>query len=427
MLFAAIAHSRFWHYPVLERVGRVESGDSQRFVNERVCWRSFDSEGTIDAEAVFPRLACPRSAIRASRNSACSQATTLGLSSYRSAASRRGPSDIGSQICCDAQRCPDRYDVAQVSQGKAMSPRAPKQAVGTNVHARSWLVAIVVVLTGIADAVRAQDALVLDTYTCGDFLADLGDWGNSARLRRSLMMISWAAGYAAARHNEVTGSPEVIAATLGDVCRNSPNENAAKAITNKINETANRQPAREAITAPPAPASPAPAAAAIPASPVTGPSGRSFTIYTGRDMEGGDYYKERGISLDRCESLCMKDNRCQAYSYDAWNQHCFLKASVNPLRLEPRSVTSVIEGASVTYDGREPVIQRRSQKAFPNAPYLQANAQSYGDCSQRCLKDERCEAFNFYQFARRCSLIEKPRGYADNWIADIGIKVQPTK
>ena len=312
-----------------------------------------------------------------------------------------------------------------------MCRRAPKQAVGAYVNVRSWLVAIVVVLTGIADAVRAQDALVLDTYTCGDFLADLGDRGNSARLRRSLMMISWAAGYAAARHNEVTGSPEVIAATLGDVCRSSPNENAAKAITNKINETANRQPAREATTVPPsapsARASPAPAAAAAPASPITGPSGRSFTIYRGRDMEGGDYYKERGISLDRCESLCMKDNRCQAYSYDAWNQHCFLKASVNPLRLEPRSVTSVIEGASVTYDGREPVIQRRSQKAFPNAPYLQANAQSYGDCSQRCLKDKRCEAFNFYQFARRCSLIEKPRGYADNWIADIGIKVQPTK
>jgi hypothetical protein len=24
------------------------------------------------------------------------------------------------------------------------------------------------------------------------------------------------------------------------------------------------------------------------------------------------------------------------------------------------------------------------QKSFPNGPYLQANAQSYGDCAQRC-------------------------------------------
>ena len=274
---------------------------------------------------------------------------------------------------------------------------------------------------------EAQDALVLDTYTCSDFLADLGDRGNSARLRRSLMMISWAAGYAAARRNEAAGSLEVIAATLGDVCRNSPAEKAAKAITDKINETANREPARQAVpSAPPAPASPA-AAAVAPAPGAAGPAGRSFTIYAGHDMQGADYYKERGVSVDRCESLCRKDNRCQAYSYDAWNRHCFLKASVNPLRLEPRSVTFVIEGASVAYDEREPVIQRRTQKAFPNAPYLQANAQSYGDCSQRCLKDKRCEAFNFYLLTRRCSLIEKPREYADDRAADLGIKVQPEK
>lgn len=301
--------------------------------------------------------------------------------------------------------------------------------MGAAVNARAWPVAVAIMLTGCSGTAPAQDALVLDTYTCSDFLADLGDRGNSAKLRRSLMMISWAAGYAAARRSETTSSLEVIAATLGDVCRKSPAEKAAKAITGKIDETANREPAREAIAvspaAPLAPAAPAPAATAAPA--VAGPQGRSFTIYTGRDMEGGDYHKERGIPLDRCESLCKKDSRCQAFSYDAWNRYCFLKASVNPLRLEPRNITSVIEGASVSYDEREPIIQRRAQKAFPNAPYLQANAQSYGDCSQRCLKDRRCEAFNFHLLARRCGLIEKPSEYTDDRAADLGIKVQPEK
>jgi PAN domain len=280
---------------------------------------------------------------------------------------------------------------------------------------------------------------VLDTYTCGEFLADLGDRGNSARLRRSLMMISWAAGYAAARHSDGSSSLEVIAATLGDVCRNSPAEKAARAITDKINETANRGPPREATAAlPSAPlgaAAPAaaptptlgPVAKVAPASPAAGPSARSFTIYTSRDMEGGDYYKERGASLEHCESLCKKDSRCQAYSYDVWNRYCFLKASVNPLRLEPRSITSVADSATVTYEEREPVIQRRPQKAFPNEPYLQANAQSYGDCAQRCLKDKRCEAFNFYQSTRQCHLIEKPREYSDVRGAELGIKLQPAK
>jgi hypothetical protein len=311
--------------------------------------------------------------------------------------------------------------------------------MGADLNVRSWPVAIVIVLSSLAGAVRAQDALVLDTYTCGEFLADLGDRGNSARLRRSLMMISWAAGYAAARHSDGTSSLEVIAATLGDVCRNSPAEKAARAITDKIKETASRGPAGEVTAAlPSAPlgaAAPAaaptptlgPVANVAPASPAAGPSARSFTIYTSRDMEGGDYYKERGASLEHCESLCKKDSRCQAYSYDVWNRYCFLKASVNPLRLEPRSITSVAEGESVTYDEREPVIQRRPQKAFPNEPYLQANAQSYGDCAQRCLKDKRCEAFNFYQSTRQCHLIEKPREYSDVRGAELGIKLQPAR
>ena len=64
------------------------------------------------------------------------------------------------------------------------------------------------------------------------------------------------------------------------------------------------------------------------------------------------------------------------------------------------------------------------QKSFPNGPYLQANAQSYGDCAQRCLRDKRCEVFNFYIATRRCNLIEKPNEYSDDRGADVGIKVQ---
>jgi hypothetical protein len=188
---------------------------------------------------------------------------------------------------------------------------------------------------------------------------------------------------------------------------------------------ANRSAARE----PPAPNAPStappPSASAAPAPlPSGAASGRAFAAYASRDMEGGDYQLHRAISHDQCEERCKRDNRCQAFSYDVWNRLCFLKAAINPLRLEPRSITSVPSGVTVTHDDREPVIQRRSQKAFPNEPYLQANAPNYEDCSQRCLKDKRCEAFNFYQFSRRCHLIEKPKEYSDARGAEIGIKVQ---
>jgi PAN domain len=312
------------------------------------------------------------------------------------------------------------------------------EAMGADVNLRSWPAAISIVLTALTCAAPAQEALVLGTYTCAEFLSDVGDRGNSAKVRRSLMMISWAAGYAAARQADASASLEVIAATLGEVCRSSPAEKAVAAITDKINGSASREalheppPASPAAPAPSAPAPP-PAASAPSAPPAastasTPPAGAardpSFIAYSSRDMVGGDYHKQRGISQDQCENLCKKDSRCRAYSYDVWNRFCFLKSSVNPLRLEPRSVTFVASGAAVTYDESEPVIQRRPQKAFPNESYLQANAQSYGDCSQRCLKDKRCEAFNFYQSSRRCNLIEKPKEYSDVWGAEIGIKVQ---
>jgi hypothetical protein len=283
-------------------------------------------------------------------------------------------------------------------------------------------------------AAHAQEALVLDTYTCSQFLADVADRGDSAKARRSLMMISWAAGYAAARQEDAPSSLEMIAATLGDACRNSPAEKAAKSIADKINASATRSAAREQpppVAAPAAPSS-MPAPSAMPAAPSSGApagaaSGRSFAAYDSRDMEGGDYQRHRGISLDQCEDYCKRDGRCQAFSYDMWNRFCFLKSSINALRLEPRSVTRVPSGVTVTNDDREPVIQRRAQKAFPNDPYLQANAQNFDDCAQRCMKDKRCEAFNFYQVSRRCHLIERPNEYSDARGAEIGIKVQIPK
>ena len=57
-----------------------------------------------------------------------------------------------------------------------------------------------------------------------------------------------------------------------------------------------------------------------------------------------------------------------------------------------------------------------------NSPYLQAKAQSYGDCAYRCLRDKRCEGFNFYISAHRCNLIENPKEYSDDRRADVGTK-----
>src|SRR5438067_12369941 len=140
---------------------------------------------------------------------------------------------------------------------------------GNDVSESSWLASIVIAWACFTGTVQAQETLVLDTYTCSQFLADLGDRADTAKVRRSLMMIAWAAGYAAARQEDSPSSLEMIAATLGDACRNSPTEKAVRAITDKINESSNRSAARAAPSAPPAPsrtpAAPAGPAASVPA------------------------------------------------------------------------------------------------------------------------------------------------------------------
>jgi hypothetical protein len=54
-------------------------------------------------------------------------------------------------------------------------------AMGADVNVRSWPAAAFIVLTGLTCAAPAQEALVLGTYTCGEFLSDVGDRGNIPR------------------------------------------------------------------------------------------------------------------------------------------------------------------------------------------------------------------------------------------------------
>lgn len=85
---------------------------------------------------------------------------------------------------------------------------------------------------------QAQENVVLDTYTCAEFLDDAKEPADGARLLRSLMMIAWAGGYAAAYQE---GSPradptaiQLIAATLGDACRKSPDQKVVGVIADAV-------------------------------------------------------------------------------------------------------------------------------------------------------------------------------------------------
>jgi hypothetical protein len=280
---------------------------------------------------------------------------------------------------------------------------------------RIGIASIAMTLVAFAGNGSAEESIALDGYTCEQFLSDTSKPADGTKVLKTLMMISWATGYAAAFQQTLPRADAaaivLMAGTLGEACRKQPTEKVVKAITDQINEFANRAPSPE-----------------VPLASSTDSSSQSaFMMYTSRDMDGGDYDIKREIAQDQCESLCKNETRCKAYSYDVWNRSCYLKNSLNLLRLDPRSVTSALKSEQVSRDQRDPVIEKRRQKAFPNASYSQISLPNYGECSKRCLKDDRCEGFNFYQSRRQCSLIEKPKEYSDDRSADLGIKMQIPK
>lgn len=97
------------------------------------------------------------------------------------------------------------------------------------------LFVFIVILIPLPAVATAQVNLALDSYTCADFLRDSKAPPDGTHLLKSLMMISWATGYAAAfqQKSPHAGAKAIIlmAATLGDVCRKRPGKTAVDAIT----------------------------------------------------------------------------------------------------------------------------------------------------------------------------------------------------
>lgn len=143
------------------------------------------------------------------------------------------------------------------------------------------------------------------------------------------------------------------------------------------------------------------------------PNTRAFRLYDGRDIDGYDYKRMLRTSQEACIEACKQDRQCIAFSWDRWNDYCFLKHTVPPVvRIDPAAVSAVATTATQPTDSNSPtVIEPFLDAEFRDKPYSEFTAGSYGECERACRDDRDCEVFTYVTNSRSCKLIRRPYEY----------------
>lgn len=275
--------------------------------------------------------------------------------------------------------------------------------------------AVVLILLAASSIGRcyAQD-IGLDTYTCQQFLVDAREPNNGERLLKSMMMVSWATGYAAAfqRNNPRadTTAIRLIAATLGIVCQKNPKQRVVDAISDQV-----KQLATAAQQRPHTPSSPAPSAVRI----------SDFATYENFDLPHGDARKVRDVELRKCVALCKSDSACRAFSYDNWTKWCFLKSTVTQLTFDPTSTSGVRADLDKPQEATSAIrIEPLSSKRLKGQALRIASVHSTQECEKACEQEQACLGFTYSTSGERCELFSKVETVVHDNRVSSGYKTQ---
>ena len=261
---------------------------------------------------------------------------------------------------------------------------------------------------------HSQEPIALDKYTCEQFLVDSTNRTDGAKLLKSLMMISWATGYASAYQKELpranSEAIDLIAGILGKECRKSPSKKAVEVIVETVNHFA--QTEKQQI---------GPAHAISPIAVSRG----SFNTYNNFDIFGGDLRKLGKTELEQCAAVCEADSNCNAYSYDKWDKFCFLKSSISSLTLDPASIVGIkaslkgppLSDVAIRFD-------RRIDKAFRGPHPRKTKTKSLELCEQSCQQDQKCLGYTFFKTTKTCELLEEISTFSSDKNAASGAKTQ---
>jgi hypothetical protein len=178
---------------------------------------------------------------------------------------------------------------------------------------------------------------------------------------------------------------------------------AEEVIEQALLETETRPQAHEPAPVAPVPPPPAPAA-------------RTFTLYSGYDLYGGDYGRLPGkVDYDACYSACRSDTRCKAFTYNTQARACFLKSQV-PQRTP---FTNAISGVLATLPQPGQSVPQVSKSAgacgngfttYNNSDFfgndIAGYSASFNQCRNQCLGNARCRGFSWIRKSvkKRCWL-----------------------
>lgn len=151
-----------------------------------------------------------------------------------------------------------------------------------------------------------------------------------------------------------------------------------------------------------------------------------FASYENQDVVGKELARKQGIGQDACADWCEGEAGCEAFTFDKWNKWCFLKGSVEGLRLEPKAISGVRPYYSEPPRSDRTVdMVRYRDKYFPGSGYETHRASSMENCEQICRDDGHCMGFTYYSDESRCEAFASLGEYTSLTGADSGVKTQP--
>lgn len=151
----------------------------------------------------------------------------------------------------------------------------------------------------------------------------------------------------------------------------------------------------------------------------------SFTQLNNIDLDGNELKRLRGIPQYSCETLCRSDPSCAGYTYDKWNQWCFLKNSIRVQFVSPKSVSGLKFGSRSPPSSANIVeMKRYRKKHFPGDGYATVRAPSPDTCEGECIDQIQCIAFTYFYEDNLCRLFSSVGEYFSHERADSGAKTQ---